>query len=253
MTPDQSVGSDPYTEAVFREYFDNLLPAIKSLSTPEIFSIKSAFKLAVGAHHEQERKTVDKYHISHVVATTLILRNECNIKDATVLKGALLHDTVEDSTFFGDPTQMSYNGWIEYSRGLLKEKNVIDPTIDIVLALTKPQVNGLDIKDKTEARNRYYDQLKKAAPEVLLIKMADRLHNLRTQYETAPEDKERKIKETRVEYLQIFELARESYPKETEYLLSQINQELQKLEGDEGGLVGDNITGVIFEPLVNSA
>lgn len=247
MTPDQLANPDQYREAVFSEYFDNLLPAINSFSPTECSRIKSAFKLAVGAHREQERKTVDKYHISHVVATTLILRNECDIKDVTVLESALLHDTVEDSDFFGDPAQMSYNAWMEHSRILLKEKNVDDATIDNVLALTKPQVNGLDVEDETQARQKYYDQLKKAPADALLIKMADRLHNLRTQYETAPEDKERKIKETRDVYLQIFELARERYPKETEYLLSQINQELQMLEAQSNFEAKNIVTGVIFE------
>lgn len=229
MTSEQPSTSEHYTKAV-RDEFVKLTEAYETFPPEDKLRIKAAFKLSVGAHRGQERKTTDKFHISHVTAVALILINECGISDVTLIEAALLHDSVEDSSYFGDPSTMSHEAWMEKSSVLLKEKNVNSKAIEMVLALTKPYADKKDPVARQRARDQYSETLKKSSSETKILKMADRLHNLRTQYQTAPEDKDRKVAETRDVLLPIFELALPDYPDEAGKLLSEIRLELHKLE-----------------------
>jgi len=89
----------------------------------------------------------------------------------------------------------------------------------MVLTTTKPKVNGIDVLTKEQAREMYYRQIREGNPKAILVKMADRLHNLRTQYAMSPKKQIWKIRETEEVYFPIFEAAREVYPEETEYLI----------------------------------
>jgi (p)ppGpp synthase/HD superfamily hydrolase len=81
---------------------------------------------------------------------------------------------------------------------------------------------------KEQAIQIYLDNLKKADPDTILIKMCDRLHNLRSLSGTTLEKQIRTCKETKEKYFSIFELVKEKYPNQYQYLINQMNQEIAK-------------------------
>jgi GTP diphosphokinase / guanosine-3',5'-bis(diphosphate) 3'-diphosphatase len=190
--------------------------------------INFAYQLAKSAHRGQMRVGKDRY-FEHLRAVSLILLDEVNITDPSVIKAALLHDSMEDTAVFGNPLKQSYRAWVNeaWERLVL---NFGDETANMVVALTKPQVDMETFHTKEEAKSFYYEGLRNAPSKTLLVKMADRLHNLRTQYETSPEQQRKKVSETRDVYLPIFAKVRTDYPLEAEYMIGEIEKELQNLE-----------------------
>jgi (p)ppGpp synthase/HD superfamily hydrolase len=66
---------------------------------------------------------------------------------------------------------------------------------ELVWWVTKPKPDKF--RDKEDRNRFYHQQLHERAPrEALIIKLADRLHNLATMWEVTPEKRERKIQET---------------------------------------------------------
>jgi GTP pyrophosphokinase len=140
--------------------------------------IRRAYALATIAHSGQYRQSGEPY-IDHPVSVATILL-ELRL-DADSLAAALLHDVVEDSgvslevisTFFGAPIA-----------------HVVD-------GVTK--LSGLENKSKEELQAGTYRKLIIAAaedPRVLVIKLADRLHNMRTLGGTPPAKQKRVARET---------------------------------------------------------
>ncbi|NLB17811.1 MAG: bifunctional (p)ppGpp synthetase/guanosine-3',5'-bis(diphosphate) 3'-pyrophosphohydrolase [Syntrophomonadaceae bacterium] len=124
--------------------------------------IEDAFKYASAAHHGQYRISGEDY-INHPLATSLILA-ELGLDDTTIV-AALLHDVVEDSGItieeivekFGEETGLLVDG------------------------VTK--LNRIDFKSKEDAQAEYLRKMFFAMAKdirVILIKLADRLHNMRT-------------------------------------------------------------------------
>ncbi|ESN89887.1 hypothetical protein HELRODRAFT_158127 [Helobdella robusta] len=122
---------------------------------------------AAKKHTKQRRKDPEKTpYINHPIGVAHILTSEGNISDINVLQAALLHDTIED-------TDTTYDE-IEYLFG----KKVAD----IVLEVT-------DNKGLTRDE-RKLEQIKKAksvSHEAKLVKLADKLYNLRDLNRATPE------------------------------------------------------------------
>ena len=138
---------------------EQLLEEIKSIIDETTFnSIKNAFLKAEDAHKKQFRDNRDPY-IFHPLRVCLILAKELKIKDKNTLMIALLHDVVEDS----DVT-------IEEIKALFGDK--VAEGVDL---LTK----NIDFKDDITYQNKYFWHLKRAPKKVQLVKLADRLDNLR--------------------------------------------------------------------------
>jgi len=146
---------------ISRSYRD-LLKALKTtLNTEDHDNIRAAFELAAQAHHTQRRKSGEPY-ITHPIEVALICVEEIGLGPTAVIC-ALLHDVVED-------THVS-----------LKEihDQFGDKIARIVDGLTK--LDGLHDSESPQAEN--LSKVLKAMlfdVRVVLIKMADRLHNLRT-------------------------------------------------------------------------
>ncbi len=137
-----------------------------------------ALSFAVTAHQDQRRKSGEKY-ISHPLEVALILIEELEVRDPEILAAAVLHDTVEDVEEITPETI-----------GEMFGQNVEA----IVEACTK-------ITNFSGDRQHFYKLVHRklfsgAATrlEVMLIKLADRLHNLRTM-ESMPRHKRQKIAE----------------------------------------------------------
>lgn len=163
-----------------RGYSPLLEPLIRTLKVrhpkDDITPIVRAFNVANYHHREQFRKSGDPY-ITHPVAVATILA-ELGLTGETLI-AALLHDTVEDTTYtleqltkdFGPDVALLVDGVTKLDR------------VDFGSAAEAETVRKMIIAMAKDVR-------------VLMIKLADRLHNARTWRYVAPESSARKAKET---------------------------------------------------------
>ncbi len=138
--------------------------------------IVRAYEVAESAHDGQRRKSGDPY-ITHPLAVTTILA-ELGM-DTTTLIAALLHDTVEDT---------------EITLAAVTEEFGAD-VAHLVDGVTK--LDKVKLGDQAEAETiRKMVVAMARDPRVLVIKLADRLHNLRTLRFLPMDKQERKARET---------------------------------------------------------
>jgi guanosine-3',5'-bis(diphosphate) 3'-pyrophosphohydrolase len=142
----------------------------------DVAIIERAYEMAERAHRGQLRKSGDAY-ITHPLAVTTILA-ELGMTPAT-LAAALLHDTVEDTGYtlvqiqrdFGDEVAMLVDGVTKLDKVTYGEAAQAETVRKMVVAMAR------DIR-------------------VLVIKLADRLHNARTWRYVSVESAQRKARET---------------------------------------------------------
>ncbi|MGW5973251.1 RelA/SpoT family protein [Streptomyces sp. NPDC055186] len=138
--------------------------------------IESAYQVAERWHRGQKRKSGDPY-ITHPLAVTTILA-ELGMDPATLMAG-LLHDTVEDTEYgleqlrrdFGDTVALLVDGVTKLDKVKFGEAAQAETVRKMVVAMAKD-------------------------PRVLVIKLADRLHNMRTMRYLKREKQEKKARET---------------------------------------------------------
>ncbi|MEV4434237.1 bifunctional (p)ppGpp synthetase/guanosine-3',5'-bis(diphosphate) 3'-pyrophosphohydrolase [Streptomyces sp. NPDC049555] len=138
--------------------------------------IERAYQVAERWHRGQKRKSGDPY-ITHPLAVTTILA-ELGMDPATLMAG-LLHDTVEDTEYgledlrrdFGDQVALLVDGVTKLDRVQFGEAAQAETVRKMVVAMAKD-------------------------PRVLVIKLADRLHNMRTMRYLKREKQEKKARET---------------------------------------------------------
>src|SRR5246127_271537 len=140
--------------------------------------LNRAYVYAMRAHGEQKRASGDPY-ISHPLEVAAIL-TELKLDDATIA-AALLHDTIEDTSATRDEIDQMFGTDI----GALVE------------GLTKLKRLDLVTKEAKQAENLRKLLLAIADDvRVLLVKLADRLHNMRTLSHMPPEARRRSAEET---------------------------------------------------------
>ncbi|MFI1420658.1 RelA/SpoT family protein [Streptomyces sp. NPDC020731] len=138
--------------------------------------IERAYQVAERWHRGQKRKSGDPY-ITHPLAVTTILA-ELGMDPATLMAG-LLHDTVEDTEYgledlrrdFGDVVTLLVDGVTKLDKVKFGEAAQAETVRKMVVAMAKD-------------------------PRVLVIKLADRLHNMRTMRYLKREKQEKKARET---------------------------------------------------------
>ncbi len=138
--------------------------------------IEKAYAVAEKWHRGQKRKSGDPY-ITHPLAVATILA-ELGM-DAPTLMAGLLHDTVEDTDYgletlrqdFGDSVALLVDGVTKLDRVKFGEAAQAETVRKMVVAMAKD-------------------------PRVLVIKLADRLHNMRTMRYLKREKQEKKARET---------------------------------------------------------
>ena len=142
---------------------------ISAFTPEEQFRILEALDFATAAHKGQKRKSGDPY-ISHPVAVTEIVI-EWGLDEESVI-AALLHDTIEDTNVTVEDIEHKFGTPVaELVQGLTK--------LAIIDSLPGPDANSV----RLEASNENLRKLLMATSKdyrTLLIKLADRLHNLRT-------------------------------------------------------------------------
>jgi len=160
---------------IAKRYKDLLKGTYQDLSAKDKKLIRTAFDIAVDAHSKQRRKTGEPY-IYHPIAVAKIVAYEIGL-GATSIAAALLHDIVEDTKYT-----------IEDMERLFGEN-----IARIVSGLTKISHLKKDKDFSIQAENfrkmllTLHDDVR-----VILIKIADRLHNMQTM-DAMPADKQVKI------------------------------------------------------------
>ncbi|MCK5402237.1 MAG: bifunctional (p)ppGpp synthetase/guanosine-3',5'-bis(diphosphate) 3'-pyrophosphohydrolase [Flavobacteriaceae bacterium] len=150
--------------AIAKQYKELLKVSYRTLSAKDKKLIRSAFDVAVDAHKEQRRKSGEAY-IFHPIAVAKIVAQEIGM-DATSIAAALLHDVVEDNP----------NYTIDDIQQLFGET-----VARIVDGLTKISSLKKDMDVSMQAENfrkmllTLHDDVR-----VIIIKIADRLHNMQT-------------------------------------------------------------------------
>ncbi len=193
-------------------------------------TIIAAYDLAETAHSGQLRSSGEPY-FTHPVASTIILLDECGIANPNIVIGSLLHDTVEDTIMFGDLGKLTSSEWINVARFRLGTLFFNPAVAEIVTALTKPKIDGKEVKTEEERRTMAIKQLQSASPEALLVKMADRLHNLRTLEGFSDSRKAGMVvNETQNIMYDIFKRASEKYPHEHRILESGMKNAISNFE-----------------------
>jgi len=184
-------------------YFEELEKSFPdSYSAVEIEQIHTAYVFAENAHKGQKRLSGDPY-ISHCVAVARIL---ADLKvPPVVITAALLHDTVEDTKYTLQDIENKFSQEIEnLVDGVTKLSNL--PRVSKVEEMNSENVNEEIVStsnlSKTAQKSRHKDlkteTLRKTLMamgddvRVVLIKLADRLHNMRT-LSYMPEHKQKRI------------------------------------------------------------
>jgi GTP pyrophosphokinase len=159
---------------ILRRY-RGLLRSIKGQRTAEESrQIRKAFNIAVEAHKDQRRKSGEPY-IYHPIAVARICAEEIGL-GATSVVAALLHDTVEDTDLTLDDV-----------------KDLFGPTVATIIdGLTK--ISGMQFSTDSIQAENFRKVLLTLAQDVrvILVKLADRLHNMRT-LDSMARDKQLKI------------------------------------------------------------
>lgn len=159
---------------ILARYKDLISNTYRTLDEDQNKLIRKAFDIALDAHKDQRRKTGEPY-IYHPIAVAKIVAEEIGL-GATSIACALLHDVIEDS---------------EYSYEDLK-KIFGEKIAAIVNGLTKISImNHQNISIQSENYRKLLLTLSEDF-RVILIKIADRLHNMRTLESMRP-DKQKKI------------------------------------------------------------
>ncbi|MHC0428684.1 RelA/SpoT family protein [Streptomyces sp. O3] len=167
--------SNPYNPVL-----EPLLRIVRSndpkIETATLRQIERAYQVAERWHRGQKRKSGDPY-ITHPLAVTTILA-ELGMDPATLMAG-LLHDTVEDTEYgldtlrrdFGDQVALLVDGVTKLDKVKFGEAAQAETVRKMVVAMAKD-------------------------PRVLVIKLADRLHNMRTMRYLKRNKQEQKARET---------------------------------------------------------
>ena len=158
-----------------RQYKELLRISYRTLSDDDKKLIRQAFEIAVDAHKDQRRKSGEAY-IFHPLAVARIVASEIGM-DATSIAAALLHDVVEDTPYtIEDITEMFGETVARIVDGLTKISN-----------LKKHHNASLQAENFRKMLLTINDDVR-----VIIIKIADRLHNMQTMDAMRP-DKQIKI------------------------------------------------------------
>ena len=148
------------------------------LKADDVSRLQRAYEFSEAAHHGQFRKTGEPY-ISHPLAVAKILA-QWHL-DPQALTAALLHDVMEDTAVTKDEIAQSFG----------------KPVAELVDGVSKIDAIEFQSKEDFQAENFRKMLLAMARDvRVILIKLADRLHNMRTMQVMDPVRKKRIARET---------------------------------------------------------
>ena len=163
------------TKIITQEYKELLKISYQTLTEEDKKLIRKAFEVAVDGHKYQRRKSGEPY-ILHPIAVAKIVAHKIGL-DAVSIASALLHDVVEDTEYtIEDIKEMFGDTIAKIVKGLTKISNISRDT-DVSLQAENFRKMLLTLNDDVR---------------VILIKIADRLHNMQTM-DSMPDYKQQKI------------------------------------------------------------
>ncbi|MEO8236026.1 MAG: RelA/SpoT family protein [Flavobacterium sp.] len=162
-------------KAIAQEYKELLRISYQTLTAEDKKLIRKAFDVAVDAHQDQRRKSGEAY-IFHPIAVAKIVAGEIGL-GATAIAAALMHDVVEDTDITVQEIEKMFNPKVA----------------QLVEGLTKISQVKKDMNISMQAENfRKMLLTLNDDVRVIIIKLADRLHNMQTM-ESMVEYKQVKI------------------------------------------------------------
>lgn len=160
----QPIDEEQEKKIILREY-RGLLRALKQrIKKGDRKTIRRAFEIAVDGHKDMRRKSGEPY-ILHPIAVARIVVEEIGL-GVTSACCALMHDVVEDTEYTLEDIEQEFgNTYSKIIDGLTKISNVVDTKASASMQAENFRKILLTLADD---------------PRVILIKLADRLHNMRT-------------------------------------------------------------------------
>jgi GTP pyrophosphokinase len=150
-------------KAIAHEYKELLRISYQTLTTEDKKLIRKAFDVAMDAHKDQRRKSGEAYFF-HPIAVAKIVASEIGL-GATAIAAALLHDVVEDTPITVEDIEKMFNPKVA----------------QLVEGLTKISIVQKEMNVSMQAENfRKMLFTLNDDVRVILIKIADRLHNMQT-------------------------------------------------------------------------
>ncbi len=171
-------GPTPAPDAEMPDYVRRLEIAAGYLPETQLAMLIRAWRVGASAHSGQTRKSGEPY-ITHPVAAATILAEQG--VDIETLVAAVLHDTIEDTPLTRDEIAADFGQTVA----------------ELVEGVTK--LDKLQFQDRQEAAAESFRKMMLAMARdlrVILIKLADRLHNMRTLGAQSPEARTRIARET---------------------------------------------------------
>ncbi|MDM1044500.1 bifunctional (p)ppGpp synthetase/guanosine-3',5'-bis(diphosphate) 3'-pyrophosphohydrolase [Myroides sp. 1354] len=150
-------------KAIAKEYKELLKISYQTLSDADKKLIRKAFDVAVDAHKDQRRKSGEAY-IFHPIAVAKIVASEIGL-GATSIAAALMHDVVEDTDITVEQIEEWFNPKIAKIVEGLTKMAMLEPDSHISMQAENYRKMLLTLNDDVR---------------VILIKIADRLHNMQT-------------------------------------------------------------------------
>lgn len=175
------------TSTTPEELFDTLMCMLKKDHQQEdLDRIEKAYRLARNAHKEQKRKSGEPY-IVHPLCVAIILAQLD--MDADTIIGGILHDIVEDTETTREDVAREFGEDVAY-------------LVDGVTKLTNFKWSADKTDKQAENLRKMFIAMARDI-RVVVIKLADRLHNMRTLQYMKPEKQKEKARETRDIYAPI--------------------------------------------------
>ena len=163
-------------EVLYKELINSVL---KYHPSTDISMIEKAYKVASEAHEGQKRKSGEPY-IIHPLCVAIILA-DLELDKETIVAG-LLHDAVEDT-------------WMTYEEVEKEFGSEVELLVDGVTKLGQLSYSADKVEVQAENLRKMFLAMAKDI-RVILIKLADRLHNMRTLQYMRPEKQQEKARET---------------------------------------------------------
>lgn len=184
------------------KYFNKLSPFFMET---ELEEIKAAYAFSKYGHRNQTRDTGGRY-FDHPKEVSLIIFDDLNIKyDWRVIVIALLHDISED-------------------QHILTERRIRINFKDLV-------AKGVKFVTKDEhSKSVFFPRLFECGQwRPMLVKLADRIHNMRTLGDCSQEKQKNQVKETREYYFRLCDIAEKIIPKKYALAVVYARIELERL------------------------
>lgn len=150
-------------KAIAKEYKELLRISYQTLSSDDKKLIRKAFDVAVDAHKDQRRKSGEAY-IFHPIAVAKIVASEIGL-GATSIAAALMHDVVEDTDISVEDIERMFNP---------KIAKIVEGLTKIAKVKTEQDIS-LQAENFRKMLLTLHEDVR-----VILIKIADRLHNMQT-------------------------------------------------------------------------